>query len=99
MGAASIDTGHGKRDTHLRGRRFLDVEKYPSIVMTVQSARTSGTALELAGEMAIKGVREPPHFLERQDAGRRAAAVAIRSLDVGRGCRFAGQLFSWRVAK
>jgi polyisoprenoid-binding protein YceI len=59
VGAASVDTKHVKRDAHLRGAKFLDVEKYPSIVMTVQSARTSGTALELAGEMAIKGVREP----------------------------------------
>ena len=59
VGAASIDTKHAKRDGHLRSAKFLDVEKHPSIVMTVQSARTSGTALELVGEMAIKGVREP----------------------------------------
>ncbi|CAM5638425.1 hypothetical protein SGRIM128S_05998 [Streptomyces griseomycini] len=27
--AASIDTGNGMRDTHLRSADFLDVERYP----------------------------------------------------------------------
>ncbi|GIF50393.1 polyisoprenoid-binding protein YceI [Asanoa ferruginea] len=59
VGAASIDTGNATRDKHLRGPRFLAAEKHPDIVMTVRSARTSGSTVELAGELMIKGVREP----------------------------------------
>ncbi|GAA5193623.1 YceI family protein [Rugosimonospora acidiphila] len=59
VGAASIDTKNATRDTHLRSARFLDVERYPDIVVTVKSARTTGEAIELSGELTIKGVREP----------------------------------------
>lgn len=59
VAAASIDTKHGTRDGHLRGGRFLDAENHPDIVMTVHSARAADAALELTGELTIKGVREP----------------------------------------
>lgn len=59
VAAASIDTKHPTRDKHLRSPKFLDVEKYPNIVMTVRSAQASGAGLELAGELTVKDVREP----------------------------------------
>lgn len=44
--AASIDTGNGMRDTHLRSADFLDVERYPEITYrstgVSEAARTAG---------------------------------------------------------
>ena len=59
LGSASIDSKNPTRDGHLRGARFLDAEKHPEIAMIVKSARPAGPAIELAGELVIKGVREP----------------------------------------
>src|SRR2546422_688421 len=34
---ASIDTNHGKRDTHLRSPDFFNVEKYPTMTYKMKS--------------------------------------------------------------
>lgn len=53
--AASIDTGNGDRDTHLRSADFLDVEKYPTI--TFKSTRVeekSDTHFSVFGDLTIR---------------------------------------------
>src|SRR5690348_9770032 len=40
--AASLKTGIGKRDEHLRSADFLDVEKFPEISVAVTAATPSG---------------------------------------------------------
>ncbi|MFG2680749.1 YceI family protein [Streptomyces sp. NPDC048392] len=55
--AASIDTGNGMRDTHLRSADFLDVERYPEI--TYRSTRVSETGPDrwtVRGELGLHGV-------------------------------------------
>jgi polyisoprenoid-binding protein YceI len=55
--AASIDTGIKQRDTHLRSKDFLDVERHPRIRFrsaSVEKGRDRDT-LRVAGELTIKG--------------------------------------------
>lgn len=57
--AASLDTGVGDRDTHLRSADFLDVEKYPAI--TFRSTRVEGAykkegdRFRITGDLEIRG--------------------------------------------
>ncbi|MGQ0587843.1 MAG: YceI family protein [Gammaproteobacteria bacterium] len=57
---ASIDTGHQKRDEHLRSADFLDVAKYPA--MTYESTKVTFTGAETAkveGNLSLHGVTRP----------------------------------------
>lgn len=57
---ASIDSNHAERDKHLRGKDFLDVEKYPqaSFTSTSYQENSDGTAT-LAGNLTLHGVTRP----------------------------------------
>jgi polyisoprenoid-binding protein YceI len=55
--AASIDTGVGQRDAHLKSPDFFDVEKFPAL--TFQSTRVEkagGNGLRLTGNLTIRDV-------------------------------------------
>jgi polyisoprenoid-binding protein YceI len=60
LGAASLDTGVGQRDDHLRSADFLDVENHPKL--TFVSKRVEGLSLRagssftLVGDLSIHGV-------------------------------------------
>ncbi|MFD3454833.1 YceI family protein [Streptomyces sp. NPDC058691] len=54
--AASISTGHAKRDKHLRGADFFDVERYPEFTIRVVGGTPRGTGVEFRTEFTIKGV-------------------------------------------
>ena len=67
--AASIDTGEGDRDAHLRSADFLEVERFPEL-------RFSGTRIEengrnryrVTGDLTIRGTSKPVTFdVEVQD--------------------------------
>lgn len=54
---ASINTNHEKRDTHLRGPDFLDVEKYPTITYKLKSYRNTGDLYNTAlGSLTLHGI-------------------------------------------
>ena len=54
--SASIDTKIAKRDTHLRGPDFFEVEKYPRITFTATNGHlTSAGQAELIGNLEIHG--------------------------------------------
>ena len=57
---ASVDTSDEKRDGHLRGEDFLDVEKYPTITFrsTQVELGRDGTA-KLTGDLTVKDVTRP----------------------------------------
>ncbi|ATL66096.1 YceI family protein [Nocardia terpenica] len=58
--AASIDTGIGMRDDHLRSADFLDVERYPVITFTGNGFRRTGAdTWVMAGELTLHGQVRP----------------------------------------
>jgi len=55
--SASVDTGTGDRDNHLRSPDFLDVEKFPKLAFKSTALRkTSPSTFELDGDLTIKDV-------------------------------------------
>ena len=60
---ASVDTDDAKRDDHLRGPDFFDVEKYPTMSFKSKkiTAKKSGS-FQLTGLLTIKGVSKEVTF-------------------------------------
>lgn len=57
---ASVWTGHAERDEHLRSTDFLDVEQYPEMVFTADSARRVGDGtFEITGRLRLLGETRP----------------------------------------
>jgi len=54
--AASIDTGIGMRDSHLRSEDFFDVKKFPAITFESQRVEGSGRRANVYGQLTIHGV-------------------------------------------
>jgi polyisoprenoid-binding protein YceI len=58
--AASLQTGIGKRDGHMRSADYFDVEKFPDINVVVNSADSiQGDAVDLRAQVTIKGTTKP----------------------------------------
>jgi polyisoprenoid-binding protein YceI len=58
--AASVRTGIGKRDEHLRSADFFDVGRFPDISVVVTAVEpTTGNAADLKAAVTIKGVNAP----------------------------------------
>jgi polyisoprenoid-binding protein YceI len=54
---ASIDTGIAKRDEHLRGEDFFDVQKFPEISFKSRQVKKTGTNMgEITGDLTMHGV-------------------------------------------
>jgi polyisoprenoid-binding protein YceI len=52
---ASIDTENQRRDDHLRGADFFDVEKYPQITFKSTSAEQKGEMILVTGDLTMHG--------------------------------------------
>lgn len=62
--ARGIDTREPKRDEHLRSADFLDVEKHPTVTFkSTKVRRGKGEALEVTGDLTIRGVTRPVTLL------------------------------------
>ena len=60
VATASVYTAHEKRDEHLRGNDFLDVERHPQMVFTAQRARpVEGNRYRIEGELELLGRKAP----------------------------------------
>ncbi|MGW0187297.1 YceI family protein [Streptomyces sp. NPDC003362] len=58
--AASIDTGNGMRDTHLKSADFLDVERFPEITYRSAGLTEAGPdRWTVHGELGLHGVVRP----------------------------------------
>jgi polyisoprenoid-binding protein YceI len=62
VAAASIDTKHTKRDTHLRSADFFDSDNYPDITFTVAGIRPSGQGVAVTGTLSVRGRARPLTF-------------------------------------
>ena len=59
----SIDTKNKRRDTHLRGADFFEVQKYPSIGFDVTGAGLGAPGQgTVKGNLSIRGVSRPVEF-------------------------------------
>ena len=90
--ATSIDTGHAKRDTHLKSEEFFNVGKFPTLAYKATSLKFNGDKLTGAdGELTLLGVTKPvsltltsfncgPHPMnKKQMCGANATATIKRS--------------------
>lgn len=58
--AASIDTGSGQRDDHLRSADFFDAATYPHIIFRSTGVEPLGEdRARISGELTIRGVTRP----------------------------------------
>lgn len=56
LDVATIDTGIGARDNHLRSSDYFDAKKFPTIKFKTTSITTEGAVLVATGLLTIKGV-------------------------------------------
>jgi polyisoprenoid-binding protein YceI len=63
IGTGSIDTGHHKRDGHLRSADFFDVDRHPVLTATIHRA-TLGEGIEVSvgGQLEVVGQPTPLAF-------------------------------------
>ncbi len=54
--AASIDTGHAKRDDHLRSPDFFNVMEFPQITFKSNRVKYVGDGASVTGDLTILGV-------------------------------------------
>jgi polyisoprenoid-binding protein YceI len=55
--ASSVNTGHAKRDEHLRSPDFFDVVKYPTLTFVSKKVmKTDANRLKVIGDLTIRGV-------------------------------------------
>jgi polyisoprenoid-binding protein YceI len=58
--AASVETGNGMRDDHLRSADFLDVENHPEITYRSTGLTPAGTdRWTVHGELTLRGIARP----------------------------------------
>ena len=82
--AASIDTGIGLRDNHLRSEDFFDAKRFPAITFESVRVQGAGRRATIAGRLTIHGVTreiEVPVDLALTEL----AVVASGELVVNRG--------------
>jgi polyisoprenoid-binding protein YceI len=78
--AASLSTNHKQRDKHLRSADFFNVEKYPTITVTVTSATLDGSSLACSGTMTAAGTGPVPVTFTAQVVSADADAVVLSAV-------------------
>jgi polyisoprenoid-binding protein YceI len=98
--ASSLDTGHAKRDTHLRSGDFFDVSVHPTVsFLTTAILPRRGEDLTIAGDLTVAGTvlqLQLPVRVSREDQGRLhlATAVTVTREQVGLTWNRAGMIRS-----
>ena len=60
INTASLDSNHAERDKHLRGKDFLDVDRYPQASFRSTAYKETGfNTSVLEGELTLKGITKP----------------------------------------
>ena len=82
--AKSIDTKNQRRDTHLRGGDFFEVDKYPTFSYSATGASpTDDGKLKVTGSLTVKDQSRPLELLvaATQSASGRATLTAEADID------------------
>ncbi len=101
---ASLDTGIGRRDKHLRSADFFDAERYGEINVVVTGVHPSkGKAADLRAAFTIKGITAPlplPATITELDDGsiRIAAETKVDRAQFGLGWNRLGMIGSTATA-
>ncbi|MEM7572664.1 MAG: YceI family protein [Bacteroidota bacterium] len=97
--ASTIDTGNATKDNHARGKKWFDVEQYPTISFRSQSFKKQGDAYLVKGELSLHGVTKeielPFSFSEVNAEGLFTSSFNINRKDYG----INGNAFGFAVAK
>jgi polyisoprenoid-binding protein YceI len=59
LDAGSVDTGNGRRDTDLRGRRFLNVANHPTIVVSADRIIANADRWRAEAVLRVAGAEAP----------------------------------------
>jgi polyisoprenoid-binding protein YceI len=59
LDARGIDTGHRRRDSDLRGARFLATDRWPAITFQASDVQASGTGWAIDGTLSVKDCHCP----------------------------------------
>jgi len=105
---ASIDTGFGARDNHLRSADFFDAEQHPEILVRSTSVRhRRGTTYRVTADVTIRDVTRPVEFdvefhgfFPSMDGARRAGFTArarVNRKDWGLNWNVALETGGWLV--
>ncbi|MFF7969451.1 YceI family protein [Streptomyces sp. NPDC007903] len=85
LDATSLDTGHTKRDAHLRSVDFFDTAEHPEIVFAAQAVQTEGSgSVEVLGDLTVLGVTRPLTFVAQADAASADAVTLSAELVIDR---------------
>jgi polyisoprenoid-binding protein YceI len=81
----SVDTGHRKRDEHLRSADFFDTDSHPLAALTIASAHPAGAdALECQGTFDAAGHTRSISFTAHIQEATARSVVLTASLSVNR---------------
>src|SRR5262249_20677835 len=58
----SIDTNNKQRDDHLRSPDFFNAKQFPAISFKSTSVKSSGSGLQVTGDLTMHGVTKPVTF-------------------------------------
>jgi len=110
VGAASVDTNFGARDTHLRSADFFDAERYPEITfVSTEIVGVGDDRFTVTGDLTIRDTTKPLTFDVRLEgivpglsgarhAGLSATATVARE-DWGLNWNVALEQGGWLVGK
>lgn len=62
VNAASVNTGNGLQNTHIKSNEWLDVSKYPEIRFTSSSIGKKGLEYEVTGDLDLHGIKKTISF-------------------------------------
>lgn len=74
----TVSTGVEKRDEHLRGTDFFDVEKFPTMTFKSTSVAKSGDHYDVKGDLTLHGVTKPV-VLQLETPGKAQVAMDKKS--------------------
>lgn len=52
---ASLDSNHAERDKHIRGKKYLHVEKYPTATFVSNRVESNNSGIKIYGDLTLYG--------------------------------------------